>query len=552
MLKLLAIISFAFIIRFIGINWDSGFHLHPDERMLIMVTERINFFNKLNPDFFNYGSLPVYILKGTAQILEQIFKSSFTDYDNILKVGRFISVIFDLGIIALVYALANKLFRNKKIALLSAFFYSLAFFPIQNSHFFVVDVPLTFLSTLLVLLITGFQTDNHKLNIKRITLIGINFAAILATKFSGIIFLPLIILRLLLNPLSNRNKVRSVLLLLITAAVFFYLFMPYAFIEHIRFFTDVRDQMQMNSNPYIFPYTLQYVGTIPYFYYLKNIFIWGLGPVISTSSIVGLIFSLKYLFANFQILNKTGDKANIITFKSLIFFVVYYLFYFLIMGRSAVKFMRYMLPLYPFFSIMAGYGIYRLSKVLFFSKINKNIEKIIIPAGIMLTILWTVFFLNIYTQQHTRLVASDWINSHIPAGSALALEHWDDGLPVRGGERYKLLELTLYDQPDNDLKWQKQDSVLDQADYLIIASNRLYTPLQKLSDCKKYKSCYPKTADYYHELFAGKLPFKKVAEFTAYPGLKLGKFSLILPDDTADESFTVYDHPKIMIFKKIK
>ena len=62
---------------------------------------------------------------------------------------------------------------------------------------------------------------------------------------------------------------------------------------------------------------------------------------------------------------------------------------------------------------------------------------------------------------------------------------------------------------------------------------------------------------YYKDLFAernllgSKLRFVKVKEFTAYPMIRVGPFHITIPDDTADESFTVYDHPKVMIFKKI-
>jgi len=42
-----------------------------------------------------------------------------------------------------------------------------------------------------------------------------------------------------------------------------------------------------------------------------------------------------------------------------------------------------------------------------------------------------------------------------------------------------------------------------------------------------------------------------VAEFTSYPHIKIGSKQLEIIDDKADESFTVYDHPKIMIFKKV-
>jgi len=68
--------------------------------------------------------------------------------------------------------------------------------------------------------------------------------------------------------------------------------------------------------------------------------------------------------------------------------------------------------------------------------------------------------------------------------------------------------------------------------------------------CAKLPSdrCYQRTAIYYQELFSGKLGFKKVAEFTQYPTIPF--LNIEIDDQKADESFTVYDHPKVMIFKK--
>ena len=111
--------------------------------------------------------------------------------------------------------------------------------------------------------------------------------------------------------------------------------------------------------------------------------------------------------------------------------------------------------------------------------------------------------------------------------------------------------MTLYELPDDQNKITDQYHKLQRSDYIIIASNRLYTPLQRLNDCAVFEKCYPLTAQYYQDLFDGKLGFVKIAEFTSYPRIKLGNFWITINDDDADESFTVYDHPKIMIFKKI-
>ena len=41
-------------------------------------------------------------------------------------------------------------------------------------------------------------------------------------------------------------------------------------------------------------------------------------------------------------------------------------------------------------------------------------------------------------------------------------------------------------------------------------------------------------------------------EFSSYPGLTLGPFNLVFPDEDAEETFTVFDHPVIRIYKKIR
>jgi len=48
------------------------------------------------------------------------------------------------------------------------------------------------------------------------------------------------------------------------------------------------------------------------------------------------------------------------------------------------------------------------------------------------------------------------------------------------------------------------------------------------------------------------LGFQKIAEFTSYPRLELGTWKLEFADLSADESFTVYDHPRVIIFQKTK
>jgi len=564
---LLGIFVFGLILRVWGINWDSGFHIHPDERMLIMVTERIHFFSQMNPDFFNYGSLPVYLLAGIAQLSDTFFNARFDSYDGLLLLGRGLSTVMDMGVLLMVYLLGKFLFRNSHSALLSTFFYAIAFFPIQNSHFFIVDTFLNFFSTLLLLSLLWYRSNPSKLSV---CLIASAFSGALTSKITAIIFAPIIAFSLLL-PFPTHHTIRDRIMmwiahlrkkLFVTKEMIAYLgrvtihgllfgsitllltmvFMPYAFIEYDRFIRDVLLQVQMNSNPYVFPYTLQYVGTVPYVYYLSNIFKWGLGPIISFFAVIGLaVLITNWIFS----LRKNEDRS----LQFLVF--VYYLLFFIIIGKSSVKFMRYLLLMYPFFALLAGYGACQIAQ---FTRrfINHKPISLSISYGVIgvITFLWTLPFLMIYTSPNTRVQATQWINENIPQGSVLAVEHWDDRLPMYDPGNYQYEEMTLYDIPDDARKWEILQEKLSRSDYIIIASNRLYTPLQRLQECGAHGRCYPRTAHYYRTLFSETGGFTKVAEFTSYPRIELFNKVYAINDDHADESFTVYDHPKIMIFKR--
>ncbi|MGD9049470.1 MAG: DUF2298 domain-containing protein, partial [Anaerolineae bacterium] len=150
------------------------------------------------------------------------------------------------------------------------------------------------------------------------------------------------------------------------------------------------------------------------------------------------------------------------------------------------------------------------------------------------------------------------------SGTAIAVEStWDDTLPlsvdgyVPYSGLYQPLDLELH-KADTELKRQQMLEVLNQADYIVIASNRSYDAMPRLP------LRFPLTTAFYRALFGcdtgpltdcaysaappleGNLGFDLVATFESYP--TLGPWSI--PDQTAQESFTVYDHPKVLVFQK--
>lgn len=527
---LIAILTIGAIFRFYGINWDQGHYLHPDERAIIMFTTPLQFPKTLdeflspespmNPHFFAYGNFPLYLLKAASSLLGNI-NIELSSYEKMYLVGRAISALADIGTIILIFLIGKRI-GGKSVGLLASFFYTIAVFPIQASHFFAVDILLTFFITLALYRLLIFY---EKPSVKNAFFIGVCFGLALVTKISAMILFISIAVAIAAAYKSRNLKqlIQSFLIIIAAAGMTFILLQPYALIDSKEFIKQNLLQSEMTHNAFIFPYTLQYVGKIPYFYELKNVFLWGLGPVLASLAFIGVFYFLS------------GAKELIL--------FVFFLAYFITVGKFAVGWMRYMLPLYPIFCLFAAVMFLRI-----LSFIPPSYRLILNTLYFILIIVWPLSFMHIYTFPHTRIAATEWIQKNIPANATLAVEHWDDRLPLSGGETYQFIEMTLYEQPDDEKKWVALNQKLIEADYIILSSNRLYTPLPKLADCAKYKSCYPKTAKYYQDLFNESLGFQKVAEFTSFPTIPL--LNIPIDDQGADEAFTVYDHPKVMIFKK--
>lgn len=559
---LFLIIIFAAVLRLYGINWDQGFHLHPDERAIVMKVTELRFPASLqeffspesswNPKFFAYGSFPMYLLRWLGDTLA-IFNEQLGQYTLINLVGRVVSALFDMGTIVMLFLLGRKLF-TRTVGIIAAFLYAISVLPIQLSHFYAVDTILTFFitATLYVLLLLY-----EKPTLKKSILAGIFFGLALATKVSAIVLLfsiaAVFFIHLFQRFFNGHKKSHAaflpqlsksfklffsygIILLAATLATFI-LFEPYALIDNKTFWEQTLYQSMMTKDAFVFPYTLQYVGKIPYIFELQNIFLFGLGPVIGLICFLGTIYVIA-----------TGSK-KFDHFAKLFILLMFFVTYFWVVGGFAIGFMRYMLPVYPLLCLFGAAILYQGILTLQKHLKNKTYRSAIYAFALILLLLWPLSFMRIYFQNNTRTDATAWINERVPAGKTLATEHWDDGLPLQGQEKYSIISLALYD-PDTPEKWGQIKGQLDRTDYIIVASNRLYTPLQKLTDCDRLppNRCYSLTDQYYKKLFSGALGFAKVAEFSSYPTVPI--LNIPINDQSADESFTVYDHPKVMIFQK--
>jgi len=598
----ICILLIAAFFRFYGVNWDQNQHLHPDERFLTMVAGGISWprsvgeyldtaASPLNPHnrgfgFFVYGTFPIFFTKWVAESL------NLGDYNNLTIIGRQLSAIFDLGTVVLVFLIGKEMLKNKPIGLFAAFFYAASVLPIQLSHFFAVETYLTFFITLsFYLLIKIVKIDNVILYI----LLGGSLALAAASKITALLFLPIIGLGLLIFLIRNKN----ISLLFVNCCVLFVSFyisfrltQPYLFangnILDISLNQKVLDnwkQLKSFDDPSGgFPPAVQWIKTKPYLFPLKNMILWGLGLPLGIISIAGITYyalSITYLIVKRKI-SSLLNTYYIILSLSLLWTILLFFY----QGSQFGKALRYFFPIYPFLAILSGWFVLELFNLLR-KKFHLHIGS---PASIatqsvagglgyliigLLIIIYPLSFISIYSQPHSRIQASVWVYENIPPGSKISGEHWDDfipmSLPTPGfiHEKYPSIEFPLYN-PDTVEKWKDMNERLKKVDYIILTSNRLYGSITSVPEK------YPITNRYYQALFDGSLGFKKIAEFTSRPNLPIPFISICLTppfarygivamksqectlsgisfvDDYADETFTVYDHPKVIIFKKVK
>lgn len=558
---LTVIILIGAFFRFLNLNWDINFHLHPDERFLTMVGNSIQISNsffdylspdisKLNPynvnyDFFVYGIFPLVLNK----ILAVIFNND--TYNNFTLQGRGLSALIDLLSVIVLFKIVLVFEKKLKLHHLTKYFaslfYAVSVLPIQLSHFFAVDTFLVFFMLL------SFYFSLRFWESKKILFAiasGLSVALAIACKLNGIFIIPLNIsflflacsdwkhlhlqkelchiLRLLLKKINLQFFLLTVTVFFSSMYIGLRLFYPYLFNDSSFLNLSINTQFLQNletlrqlSHPFTtFPPSFQWVGKTPIFFSLYNLAFFGIGIALFSLVLIGVFLTFKEY--------KKGPFIIMLLWVAVIF---------IFQSSQFAQNMRYFLPLYPFFAFIAALTAVKIWQTLHY----KGVISLLV-----LVFIWPFMFISIYFQPHTRIAASKWMYENAPSGSTVLVEHWDDGLPlsIENTKVFNLQELPVFNA-DTDEKWSTINNLIDESDYLILSSGRGYESIYNV------KERYPIMTRFYQDLFAGKKSYTLVASFTSYPSFNYINIPIFFPDDTSEEGFRVHDHPKVLIYKKL-
>jgi YYY domain-containing protein len=566
-LALLGLCVLGLALRLYNVNWDQGNNFHPDERQILFHVVAIGWpssFSQfldpnnspLNPHFFAYGSFPIYLLALLGHLFVHPASETYA-LPALTLVGRVLSAILDSGTILLTAWLALLLLPDTSPgrryawsgALLTAALVAFTPFQLQLAHFYAVDTMLLFF--VMCTLVASVKLVQTEKTVFWAMMTGLLYGLSMATKFSAAPLAISIVVALLVR-WRQRGDIWLVFnILLLTAVTTLFvtiLAQPYVLLDWRNFLAQVSDQGSLARGALDLPYVRQFAGTTPLLYQLQNIVLWGMGLVLGLAALVGLGWQLWRVLGQ-----RKMDGWLVLLSWVLVYGAINCSFY--------VKFMRYMLPVYPPLTLMAAALPLALAQIewkeqRFSHVLTPRVVNIVRYAITALLLIGTIFqglaLLNVYSEPNTRIQASQWIFSHVQPGSTLTYEQWDDPLPVAvdghdpgiyhqatytDASGNAATGLALYDD-DTDAKAHQLANLLPTVNALTMATDRLDKSIPRLP------SRYPLTIRYYQLLFSGQLGFHLAAQFENHPHL----LGITLDDSNADESYSVFDHPTAKIF----
>lgn len=588
-LVLCIIIAAAAVLRFMNLMHDAPHFFNPDERNMAGAIALFRLPSQiaaipgclyaeitahksridpttdcnLNPHFFSYGQFPLYLAYASDQTIKFIESripflptnpqqsttiSSYlsTDFPSAIFWLRFYSALSSVITVFLVFLIARQL-TTYTVSLAATVF--TAFTPglIQAAHVGTTESLLTFFFFGSIYLSLTIYTNARDAlpfkfflhNVKFFILLSLCIGFALGSKLTGIFLLPapfLVLLILFVKHIvgSTPMKVKcawtgtlfftGALMTLGSVAVGL-VSSFYNLLEYENFKSAVFGyEADVATGRYKVFYAQQFVNTTPILFQLEKVFPYALGwptLLLGLGGVVGVGWYLKHA---------KRLHLLILVVPSLLYFFPHALLY--------AKWTRFMTPMFPVFAIFASLVISR------FPQYWKTFL-------LVLAILPGLAFMSIYTSEDSRVQATRWIYDNVPSGSNILFETANVvDIPLGGPQfvvppDYNLTTISFdfYHLDENPSLLPQLLHYLADADYMFIPSRRIFANYY-LRESKNF----PLLARYYQLLFSGELGFEQVTEFASYP--RLGPW--VFPDENAEETFTVFDHPVVRIYKKVR
>jgi 4-amino-4-deoxy-L-arabinose transferase-like glycosyltransferase len=528
-LFLLLLIAVGAFFRLYDLNWGSPYYFHPDERNIASSVSGLRFPDSMNPKFFAYGSLPIYLIYFTGLYTNLFFGTynSQIPFPEAIVISRFYTAFFSILLIPLLYVIGTKL-RNTTTGMIAAAFGTFSVGLIQFAHFGTFEMRLTFGSLLLFYMcLCYFQSGKTKYAL----LIGIVFGILCAIKVSSVVLLPLIVLTLFLkskhvHAYSLLRRMQLLIVVGLLSVIVYVITNPFVIMDFHSFLGSMRYESGVATGSLPVFYTGEFTRLIPVLYPFTYIYPFLLNPLLT------IFFIPAFVYMLFRI----GKTKN----RFFLLLVTCYLLLFLSQTFLYVQWTRYYTPTIPFIILIISVF---LTDLLHTKKhMRRQFVKLCIVILFLASVVYgTAFVITAYVETDTRLQALLWARERIDEKDIIVSEVYDLGITPFNGY-YRSIELFDFYGLDGGVSDTYLTQTLNNASYIILPSQRIIKT--RLLD----PETYPNGNTFYRNLADGSLGFTKVYETPCSVWCNI--VYLGNPVYSFEGTASVFDRPTVTIYKK--
>lgn len=538
-----ALIIFTLITRFYNLNWGAPFYFHPDERNIASSISQLQFPNHLNPHFFAYGSLPIYLIYFTGVLynlilflLHQTTIVTVVNFSGAILISRLYSAIFSLLLIPSLFYIAKKLY-GKKAAFTAAFLGATSTGLIQFAHFGTFEMWLTFFGLWLFYFCYKLI---EKITWTSILITSLILGILISVKVSSLVLLLLPMISLIPQykktyKLLDFKKylpklLLQVLVLVVIPLVIFVLTEPFMILDTQSFLGSLHYESDVATGALPVFYTKEFLNTTPFIFQIFEVYPFLLNVFVEALFIISFFF-----------ITLSGIKRKS---KQEILLILFYLFTFTSQAVLFVKWTRYIVPTLPFIYLFIAVAL-----TSFFRKKILPVKYNYITVSlftVLCLVLSLSYFITVFVKPDTRIQAATWAQAHILPNSKILSETYDLGIIPFNQYFSNITLFNFYDLDNNSYVSSPQSLSLQllQNSYIILPSQRL----AKISQIKDKQ--LPKTYAFYHNLLNGKLGF--ILQYRTTCDILCKLTYLGNPVFSFEETANIFDRPTVYILKKDK
>lgn len=515
----LFILAIGVILRVQGLDWDMGQLFNPDEFNLASGAAALAWPHGLVPRFHAYNGLALYLPRLLAEALSPFTGRPGTDLGHIVLAGRMLSALWSCLTLWVLWRAASDAFG----AAIGVFVLTIAAATpalIQSAHFATTESGLMLCLVILVWLAMRHLAERLSL-LPFALLSGLALGLGFGLKSSVLAMAIIPVMAIGLTVLRHGQVLRSgaalagimglvALLAMVTT--------PQIWAAWPDYVSTMQFESSVVSGAADVFWTYQFVGKTPVLFELGQLF-WLMGPVLTAIAFAGLCIVLA------------GVVRRDVTAQALLPAACFALAYGVIIFSWHAKFVRYLAIMCPVLLLFAGY---------FVSRIVDRRQRLALMVGVAtITAIAGLLQAAIYQAPDPRIAAWEWLAPQI-GDKQIIIEPNEVGPGYWAARSSKPLAVVPVLDPSSPAKVAAMADVLQRGDFMLIASRRHHGVLPGL------RERFPEMCGYYQALWAGELGYNVIARFQRRPDMT----ALFPPELWAEETFTVFDSPQVLVLRK--